>query len=78
MDQEPLWLSIGIVIIADSVTQQLRWMPKQLKRMNKKWDLKEKPCKQKEELKRKKQPIKPQLEKERKTQKKQGKRNDVS
>jgi hypothetical protein len=34
--QELLWPNTGIVIIADSVTPQLRWMQRQLKRINKK------------------------------------------
>ena len=35
-DLEPSWLNIGIVIIADSATPPLRWMPKLLRRTKKK------------------------------------------
>jgi hypothetical protein len=69
------WPNIGIDIIVDSVTLQSRWTLKQLRKTNRSWRKRKPPFKLRKKLRRKKLPIRLQLEKERKMQRKE-KRND--
>ena len=80
VDLEHSWLNTGIDITADSAIPPLRWMLRPSRKTNKKWELKEKLSKLREELRKNKLPIKPQLVKERKMLRKElplPKRNDI-